>query len=59
MADALTGLLGAVLMIIFLVLIAMKLNELALWIVCLIGMALMIWAFWDDDLAPLLGRQPK
>ncbi len=57
MADAITGLIGAILMITFLLLIAMKLNELALWIVCLIGIASMLWALWEDDFEPLLGRR--
>jgi hypothetical protein len=57
MADAITGLFGAVLMITFLVLIAAKLNELALWSVCLIGIALMLWALWKDDFEPLLDRR--
>jgi hypothetical protein len=57
MADAITGFIGAALMIIFLVLIATKLNELAVWIVFLIGVALMLWALWTDDFEPLLGRR--
>jgi hypothetical protein len=57
MADAITGFIGAALMITFLVLIAAKLNELAVWIVCLIGVALMLWALWTDDFEPLLGRR--
>jgi hypothetical protein len=56
MSDALTGFLGAALMIAFLVLIAIKLNELALWIVVVIGIALMLWAYWTDALGPILGR---
>lgn len=57
MADAITGFIGAALMITFLVLIATKLNELAVWIVFLIGVALMLWALWTDDFEPLLGRR--
>ena len=58
MADAVTGLLGAVLMIVFLVLIASKLNEVALWITCISGLVLMLWAFWEDDFRPLFDRRP-
>jgi hypothetical protein len=56
MPDALTGFLGAALMIAFLVLTAVKLNEWALWIVCLIGIVPMVWAYWTDALGPVLGR---
>ena len=59
MADAITGLIGALLMITFLLLIAMKLNELALWIVCVIGIAPMLWALWKDDFEPFLSRNPN
>ncbi len=59
MSDAVTGFIGAVLMIAFLVLIAVKLNELALWAVALIGMALMVWAYWTDALGPVLGRDSR
>jgi hypothetical protein len=54
MSDTLTGLLGAVLMIAFLSAIALKLGEVALWLVCLAGIALMLWALWTDALGPLV-----
>ncbi|MGA7487030.1 MAG: hypothetical protein WBW74_08860 [Xanthobacteraceae bacterium] len=57
MADAITGLIGAILMITFLLLIAMKLDELPVWMVCLIGIGLMLWALWEDDFEPLLPRR--
>ena len=57
MADAVTGLLGAVLMTVYIVLIAAKMNEVALWIVCIAGLALMAWSLWQDDLRPLFGRR--
>lgn len=57
MSDAVTGLLGAVLMIVFFVMIAAKINELALWIVCIAGLALMLWALWEDDFVPLFGKR--
>jgi uncharacterized membrane protein YecN with MAPEG domain len=56
MSDAVTGFIGAALMIAFLLLIAVKLNELALWIVFVIGIVLMAWAYWTDALGPVLGR---
>lgn len=56
MSDAITGLLGAVLMIIFILLIAVRVNEVPLWIVCGAALALMTWAFWEDDVQPLLDR---
>ncbi|MBI3434335.1 MAG: hypothetical protein HY056_04545 [Proteobacteria bacterium] len=58
MSDALTGVLGALLFVTFLLTIAIKLNELALWIVCVIGVAGMGWAVWTDAVAPLL-RGPE
>ena len=57
MADAITGLIGAILMITFLLLIAMKLNELPVWIVCFVGVASMLWSLWIDDFEPLLPRR--
>ncbi|HEY7664840.1 MAG TPA: hypothetical protein VH934_17120 [Xanthobacteraceae bacterium] len=57
MADAITGLIGAILMITFLLLIATKLNELPVWIVCFVGIASMLWSFWIDDFEPLLPRR--
>ncbi len=54
--DGLTGVIGAILMITFLVLIAAKLNQLALWIVCIVGIALMLWAVWTDGFAPMFKR---
>jgi hypothetical protein len=59
MADFVTGLIGVVLMLAYILFIAVKLNELALWLVCLVGFALMLWAFWTDACAPLLGRAPR
>ncbi len=56
MADLITGLIGAVLMIGFIYLIAAKLDELPLWIVCITGIVLMLWAVFTDDVRPLIGR---
>ncbi len=55
MADAITGLIGAALMSTFILLIAAKLNETPLWIVCLVGIALMLWAVGTDAVASIRG----
>ena len=56
MADAVTAAIGAIIMIGYIWLIAAKLNELPLWICALAGLALMLWAFWDEDWKPLFKR---
>lgn len=57
MADAITGLIGAVIMIGFIVLIAAKMDELPLWIVGIAGIILMLVAVFTDTILPLLGRR--
>jgi len=59
MADAVTALIGAVIMIGYIVLIAAKLAAPPLWIVSLIGLALMLWAFWVDDWKPIISRDRR
>jgi phosphate/sulfate permease len=59
MADAITAAIGSVIMIVYIWLIADKLNEVPLWIACICGVALMIWAFWQDDWRPVLKRDSK
>jgi hypothetical protein len=59
MADAVTGAIGAIIMTGYILLIAAKLAAPPLWIVSLIGLALMLWAFWGDDWKPLLVRARK
>jgi hypothetical protein len=59
MADAVTALIGAIIMIGYILLIAAKLAALPLWIACLIGLALMLWAFWWDDWLPVLKHEKK
>lgn len=54
MADAITALIGAVIMIGYILLIAAKLAAAPLWIVSIIGLAGMAWAFWGDDWKPFL-----
>jgi len=56
MADAITALIGAIIMIGYMLLIASKLAALPLWIVTLTGLALMLAAFWIDDWKPLFRR---
>jgi hypothetical protein len=56
MADAITGLIGAVVMVGYIYLIADKLNELPLWICAIAGLALMAYAFWIDAWRPWLLR---
>lgn len=59
MADAITALIGAIIMIGYIILIAAKLSAPPLWIVSLIGLALMLWAFWWDDWRPVFKRERK
>ena len=58
MADAITALIGAIIMIGYIVLIAAKLAAPPLWICSIIGLALMLWGFWSDDWRPL-AKRPK
>lgn len=57
MSDAVTSIIGAALMVTFIVLIAARVNETPLWIACLIAIALMLWAVWIDALKPIFGRR--
>lgn len=59
MADAVAAIIGAIIMIGYILLIAAKLAAPPLWIVSLIGLALMLWAFWGDDWKPLFARKKK
>ncbi len=59
MADAVTAAIGAVILIGYIALIAAKLSTVPLWIVSLIGLSLMLWAFWVDDWKPLFKRNDK
>lgn len=56
MQDAITAVVGAVIMAGYILLIAAKLAAPPLWIVSLIGLALMLVAFWQDDWRPLFKR---
>jgi hypothetical protein len=59
MADAVTALIGAIIMIGYIFLIAAKLAALPLWICAVVGLALMLWGFWWDDWQPVLMRSKK
>ena len=56
MTDAISAIIGIVLMAGFVGAIANKLGEVSLWIICLIAVAMMIFAFWQDAFAPLFRR---
>ena len=56
MADAISAIVGTVLMIAFVVAIVGKVGETPLWIVSILAFVLMIVAFWQDAFAPLLRR---
>jgi putative flippase GtrA len=58
-ADAVTTAIGAVIFIGYLWLIASKLNTIPLWIVVIVGIVLMLWAFWQDDWKPVLKRDSQ
>jgi nitrogen fixation-related uncharacterized protein len=53
MADAVATIIGVAIMITFIGVIALTLNELPLTIVCIIGLGLMLWGFWRDVFEPL------
>jgi uncharacterized membrane protein len=59
MADAVTALIGAIIMIGYMLLIAGKLATLPLWIVTIVGLVLMATAFWQDDWKPIVMRKPQ
>jgi putative flippase GtrA len=59
MADAITAAIGSVIMIGYIWLIADKLNELPLWIACIVGIVLMVWSFWQDAWRPVFKRNSK
>lgn len=56
MADAVTAAIGAVIMMGYIYFVAEKINELPLTIACVVGIILMLWAFWTDAWKPLLKR---
>ncbi|HEX7072428.1 MAG TPA: hypothetical protein VF226_00145 [Hyphomicrobiaceae bacterium] len=58
MADAVSAIIGMVLMIGFVVAIVVTVAEIPLWIVSILAFILMAIAFWQDAFAPLL-RGPR
>lgn len=56
MADAITAAIGAVIMMGYIYFVAEKINELPLTIASIIGIVLMLLAFWTDAWKPLLKR---
>ena len=54
MGDAISAIIGMVLMIGFVVAIVSKIGELPVWIVSILAFVLMSIAFWQDAIAPLL-----
>jgi hypothetical protein len=59
MSDAVSALVGIVLLAAFLGLIALKLGELPVWIAFLVAIILMLWGFWKDAFQPLFQRRPN
>jgi hypothetical protein len=59
MADAVTALIGAIIMIGYMFLIAAKLAAGPLWVCVLIGLALMLWGFWWEDWEPVVKPAKK
>lgn len=59
MADAVSAIIGMVLMITFVVAIVAKVAEVPLWIVSIFAFVLMAFAFWQDAFAPLLRRSQR
>ena len=59
MADAVTALIGAIIMIGYVYLIAIVLAAPPFWVVVVVGLGLMLWGFWVDDWRPLLRRKSE
>jgi UDP-N-acetylmuramyl pentapeptide phosphotransferase/UDP-N-acetylglucosamine-1-phosphate transferase len=59
MADAVTALIGAIIMIGYVYLIAIVLAAPPFWVAVFVGLGLMLWGFWVDDWRPLLRRKSE
>jgi hypothetical protein len=59
MADAVAAVIGTVIMIGYMLVVTAKIAAPPLWIVTIIGLALMLWAFWGDDWKPLFARKKE
>jgi hypothetical protein len=56
MADAVTAAIGAIIMIGYILLIAVKLAEAPFWIITVFSLGLMLWAFWQEDWLPVIKK---
>jgi hypothetical protein len=56
MSDAIAALIGVGLMLAYLLMIAVKLDEAPVWIAFGIGIALMLWATLADSILPVFRR---
>lgn len=56
MADAVTAAIGTIIMIGYILLIAAKLAAPPFWVIILCSLALMLWAFWQDDWLPVVKK---
>jgi len=57
MSDIITGVIGAALFVTFLAFILMRVTDISLWIVTIIGVACMLYALWGDTVVPYLRRR--
>lgn len=57
MDDIVTGVLGAALFVIFLAFILVRVADVALWTVAIVGVLAMIYALWGDAVVPVLRRR--
>ncbi len=51
MADIVTGIIGMAIMTTFVTLVMTKVSDPALWVVTIASLALMVLAFWQDNIA--------
>jgi nitrate reductase gamma subunit len=57
MADIVTGLIGIVLMVGFLLLILARIADPSIWVVSVFSIALMLLAFWREAVMPFQRRR--
>jgi hypothetical protein len=57
MGDAIAALIGGALLTTFLLIIALKLQEVPVWIVFGVGLGLMVWSFWQDAFYPCFSNR--
>jgi CDP-diglyceride synthetase len=56
MEDIVTGIIGMVVMLVFLSFVLVKVSDIAFWIVCAGAVAAMLYAFWGDAMRPMFQR---